>query len=889
MPRRCLRFVIGVAGLWAVAASAAPPAPPPPETYDVQIRYSIVAFRNERLKQYGELMAYLKEIGFQRDPGEEVSEDEAENPAYTLLKGTIPSAKAPLLLAQRHIKSVLLVPRGVALPEDKEQPVRVSLKLASGFDAAGQRRFSEQTQGVLAGLGFRPAVGFDHQGNTRLVGSLPAGRLGVLLDDLRKTPEGAKQPAPFVNAWPVVWSEVRPDLPVPLPRPAPPAVPKGQESITPDLREVLKDQAKAAQPTRLEVILAAKPGAYEQEWQESLHRAACTCRTPSLRFQDHEQAWQEPLQRAAPGLVIEGRLGPLVSVVARPNQAPALAALPEVAAVRLPRVARPPIEPGAGEKNEPPRALVASGVTELHRLGHRGKGTTLAVVADDFRGWQRRVADRQLPASTRLVDLTRERNRDLEPDPFPGDPQQPGPGTLQAVAAMRAAPEAELVLVRVDPAAPYMLGEAARAINGEVPQTLSLDHRLAELDADDVALQKRQGDLLKERKQVMEEFGQDEESVKRRAEYRQRQAEYDRDHKALQQRRDRYFGLLQDLRDLKKVRVVTAGLAWVSGYPADGSSALSRYFDDRPFRGALWFQAAGDTRGQAWSGPFRDEDGNGVMEFAPPSAELPEGAWTRELNFLGWRPVEGAPAAELPAGARLRLSLQWREAHDPEFSEPGDDAYREPLADFRLLLLQQLDPAGKKQPSDDLAVVAQSAGRPQRLEQTASSATYEQTVEFTVPRAGRYALRVEGRPPEGTRPRDVPTLPALRQVGELRPRLFVETLEGAGKAVFDDFPTGAGTIGMPGDARRVLTVGAADFTGRPRGYSAAGPAHDLELLVKPDLWAYDDAGGTALAAAFAAGAAAATRSINPSVERWLETLPVRRGGVLKWPEGWFRR
>jgi hypothetical protein len=858
MPRRCLRFVLGFAGLWAVAAVA---APPPPETYDVQIRYSIVAFRNERLKQYGELMAYLKEIGFQRDPGEEIPEDEPENPNYTRLKGTIPSAKAPQLLAERHVKTVLLVPKGVALPEDKNQPVRVDLKLASGFGAA-QRRFSEQTLEVLAGLGFRPAVGFDDRGNTRLVGSLPAGRVATMLNDLRKTPEGAKQPTPFQNAWPVVWTEVRPDLPPPRPRPAPPAIPKGQDSLTPDLRAMLADQERAARPTRLEVILAFTPAA-------------------------HERGWQGPLLRAAPGLVIEGRLGPVVSIVARPNQAPALAALPEVAAVRLPRVARPQLEPG--EPNDAPRALLASGLTDLHRLGHRGKGTTLAVVAGDFRGWQQRVAAKQLPASTRVVDLTRERNRDLEPDPFPGDPQQPGPGTLQALAAIQAAPEAELVLVRVDPAAPYMVEEVARAVNGEPPQTINLDHRLAELDADDALLRQRQEDLAKERRQVLEDVGQEEESAKRRAEYRKHQAEYDRDRKALQQRRDRYFGHLEDLRDLKRVRAVTMGLAWLSGYPVDGNSALSRYFDDRPLRGALWFQAAGDTRGQAWSGPFRDEDGNGVLEFAPPTAELPRGAWTRELNFLGWRPAEGAPAAELPANVPLRLTLQWREAHEPEFSQPGDDAYREPLAQFRLVLLQQLDPSGTKQPADDLAVVAQSSGRPQRLEQTPSGATYEQTLEFTVPQAGRYALRVEGRPPEGTRPPDAPTLPALRRVGELRLRLFVETLGGVGKAVFEDFPTCAGTIGMPGDARRVITVGAADFADRPRDYSAAGPAHDLDLLVKPDLWVYDDGGGTARAAALAAGAAAATRPVNPSAERWLETLPVRRGGVLKWPQGWFRR
>ena len=40
--------------------------------------------------------------------------------------------------------------------------------------------------------------------------------------------------------------------------------------------------------------------------------------------------------------------------------------------------------------------------------------------------------------------------------------------------------------------------------------------------------------------------------------------------------------------------------------------------------------------------------------------------------------------------------MQWCEAHDPEFFERGEDLYREPLADLRLLLLRQRDPSGIK-------------------------------------------------------------------------------------------------------------------------------------------------------------------------------------------------
>ena len=41
--------------------------------------------------------------------------------------------------------------------------------------------------------------------------------------------------------------------------------------------------------------------------------------------------------------------------------------------------------------------------------------------------------------------------------------------------------------------------------------------------------------------------------------------------------------------------VVVSGPVWNEGYPANGSSPLSRWFDDRPFRGAMWFQAVGKT------------------------------------------------------------------------------------------------------------------------------------------------------------------------------------------------------------------------------------------------------------------------------------------------------
>ena len=189
------------------------------------------------------------------------------------------------------------------------------------------------------------------------------------------------------------------------------------------------------------------------------------------------------------------------------------------------------------------------------------------------------------------------------------------------------------------------------------------------------------------------------------------------------------------------------------------------------------------------------------------TSRLPEGAWSREMNWLGWRTPAGEAARDLPANTLLRLTLQWREAHDPSFLRSGDDAFRLPLADFRIVLCQQLDPTGAKRPTDDLELTAQSVGPPQRLDSTAEMGIYEQVLQVRVPRAGRYLVRIEGKAPDGTRPADAPTIPGAKRVGEVYPRLYVETLDGVGRAVWHTYTTEAGTLGMPADAMRVTTVG----------------------------------------------------------------------------------
>src|SRR5262245_10671660 len=73
--------------LLVAAGLAAPPGPPAPASYNVRIRYRMMVFRTERLKQYTEMLAAFKSAGFVRDKAEKVPEDEALEYKYTRMSG----------------------------------------------------------------------------------------------------------------------------------------------------------------------------------------------------------------------------------------------------------------------------------------------------------------------------------------------------------------------------------------------------------------------------------------------------------------------------------------------------------------------------------------------------------------------------------------------------------------------------------------------------------------------------------------------------------------------------------------------------------------------------------------------------------------------------------
>src|SRR5207302_582987 len=107
----------------------------------------------------------------------------------------------------------------------------------------------------------------------------------------------------------------------------------------------------------------------------------------------------------------------------------------------------------------------------------------------------------------------------------------------------------------------------------------------------------------------------------------------------------------------------------------------------------------------------------------------------------------------------------------------GEDLYRAPLANLRLVLLRQPDPEGAKRPADDLVVLAETSGQPDRLSFDAGSSVYEHGLELEVDAGSRLALRVEGQAPASIRPPGSQEILGSRTFGEVRPRLFVETLK----------------------------------------------------------------------------------------------------------------
>ncbi len=909
-----LTFSMGV----NAGAQPRPAEPAPPKRYLVHLRYVINAPRDQHVAQYDAMIKHLKSLNFEFVPPlDQRPETDREDINKNELSGYVPSESFIRVLENENIASILLIPENFKLP-DPMAPVEVRVQLASGFDLNKQREFSEQVTALLPVTGFRAAVGYDHRGYagrrfTRVVGTIPTGSLRSLLKDLRRQPTGwlaplmdeRDLPAPLADVNPILITEVLPSATVPLPKPGPPPRPtRNLEKIGADLWALVQAKDLQDERVRVEVFLSYRP--------------------------DGDNSWRRRFDRVAPRFFVEGQVGQIVTALVRIGQVAKLADLQDVSVIRLPRrhSSSPPPIPG---KIDNATALKKSGLADLHAKHARGKGVRLAIIDTDFFGYQDQMKAKKLPANTRLVDLTTVQNSSIYPDPMAGKAGSIGHGTHCALAAALAAPEAEITLIRIDGSGPYQIKQVIENVRGRFFSE-SLQRRLDEITSKRAQLRRERELLLKERKKILDDFT-DESDIERnfgflgpvqgwifsdrvlhryRWDYQQRQEE------ELRKRYDRLLQLVADLKSLGGIQIVANGLTFNSGYSVSNRGALARWLESTEEL-PLVFQAAGDNRKQAWNGFFRDADKNGVMEFAPPGAKLGKGEWTDELNFLAFQSSDGKTTGNLPAGTKVRVTLQWEEPHDPDFFARRDpkDAYLEPLALTQIVVLRQRDPDGKTLPADLFEVVARSAPLPQRLDNRPDASVYEHVVDFTAPTSGRYAIRIErlrteawvlledetGLPylkllkdltAEGIKPPGIPVLESTATKWELRPRLFVEPADkessSLGRPVLEDFSTDMGTIGIPGDGSRFVTVGAAGLSGKPEPFTTVGSPTNRPLQNAIDVFAFDglelghagksSAAGTSLATSFAAGLAASLISSGGDADHLAERLRRASGELL---------
>ena len=876
-------FVVAFVALAAGPALAQPKYPHLPETVDVQLRYRIRADRTERVRQFRELTDFLSRAGFNRARTEDDATDIID-PAAERFTGTIAARNVLDLLRDPRVKTILFKPTDLKLPDDQAQPVSLRLGLPTGYLPADQQRLHGQVVAQLARLGFREAVGYDTARYTLVRGDFPAGNLFRLLKDLRLEPAGwfaadtplADLPAPLRDTLPVRWVEV---LPVPPLTPlVPQAVPANRAKFAPGLRELLNDQQAAGRPVRVEAVYDHRPGTGE--------------------LSDLRSRLQIGYAGPTGSAVLEGAAGHVLTIeFARAADLEAFAAEPGVVYLRRPARAVETVAPGAAaDAPAPTKLLSATRLDAFHAKGYRGKGTTIVVIGTDFPNADALLKD----GRTALIDLTAEFARDLQPAPA-GKTPSPG-GVAAARAARLAAPDARLILVRGDPAAFTQVYSVAQFVTGAERSSEAMQSRLAELTARGEDIARRRTAALLERQRSLEDTRDDEAAVQRRARARKALEAVTAEETAHDATVARALALQASLRGLAGADVVVNTLVWEDGFAHDGLSDLSQLLDTsfasdavsgprnrsatRP-RAAprpLWVQATSPLAGSVWAGPFLDANADGAMEFAPPGAPLPAGEWTPQLNFLGTRAADGSISPTLAAGARVRLVVQWREAHDP-FGTGGDES----VFPLTLRVFRQLDPDGKARASDEVTEVARSAGGPYRLWAEPGYGVYEQVLEFAVPEAGRYAVRIDGGEVYDHR------IPAIRQRIEITPRLVAEFAGGDGQTrpVWRSYVTPNAGVGIPGDAKAAIAVAASEkpFGDTPAGATGAGPG--VQLLRKPDLIANGSIGGeggsgSGVAAGFAGGVLAALIGSGAPPADVLAATGLRTGGPAVIPEGWLR-
>jgi hypothetical protein len=865
--------------------------PAKPKEYDVSLRYRIRAASQQRIATFEAMAKYLKSIGF-KHTDEKLFETDLLDPGAEKATGTITSDAAAKLLDEPNIKTVLLTPAGSKPFEDPAKLVELKLDIAGGFLQAEQRDLHNQVIDHLALLGFVPNTAYDHAGFTMVRGAMPAANVPLLLKDLRSLPKGwflgetdrTSLPVPLKNVLPIRMVEVLPDLPQARLKPNPVMASKA----TADVLAVLADPAKAELPLVVEAILEL----------DTTDASATSRRLVAAEFS---------------GVPVEGLAGRVVTLrLPKASYMNKLNDSPLVRHVRLPRAATETASPLTGPVTDSD-FVKQSNLGQLHAMGFDGNGTKIVVIASEFTGLtvkttkaiksldqQELILDgKTLPVGSRFLDLTAEFSSTLQPT---ANDATRVAGSATALAAHAAAPKAKLILVRVDPSRLHQVLSVAKLVSGDEVSTPALFTRNEELTVRTANIEARSSIVSTEVQRAYANLSDEETPRKRREAASAALKQFKIDEATHQATVSRYLQLRESLEVLRASNVVVNTLTWNTGYASDGQSDLSKLINDRYTTGfqtssiravkaapvPTWVQPASQSIGQVWTGAYMDTDGTSVMEFLHADQAIPAKRWTRELNFLQYKPANGKPSGVIPAGTQLRITVQWREAHNPDVV-----LTTEPVQEIQLRLFRQVDPEGKTYRSDELVEVARSVGVPVRLEATAGSGVYEQTLEFTTTVDSVLALRMES----GLSPQL--SAKAQRLNAEIHPRIVAELTDAAqalkGTVQWETASTNRSGVGIPADSAVALTAGIANNNEAKPDATLTGAGPGLTLSAKPDLLAESrirvgnsSVGGSAVSAGHLAGLAASLKAADVRVTDLVRTMGVKPGSVVVLPADWIK-
>lgn len=777
-----LGWVMAVSGILVLTACLATGQSPVQTVWDFEIYAPLHPNPQVRRAQFNELNGAI-EAGKGRLTLEGGADQVLGDIEAKWIPGSIPRGSEGGLHQAPFVRGVIFYDPAIKGNLKDKDHYQVEFRLFVSGKRDDRSGVWRATKKYLADMGFVDGYAYETKDFERLMGSMPGGKIHAMVEEQARkrlmnvaADPVIKDPAPIISVY------VRSEGTTPVI--AIPNMPSGEAArMPPDTRAVLLPAQSAGEGEQPAPDMTTK-GKNFARYEVILHAVSDINASQSTT----DLNWWGGL---GDGALLEARMGALLSVRCTSEQAKKIARQPEVAQIRMPRG---PVVALSMNSNPPKTQAVPRGQTA---------NSPLVVIHHDFQGW-REMVGKTLPAGTVLVDLTRERNPGLLPDPYPTPPGGIGPGAKLAEACGGRDGTAP-ILIRIDPKSPAMIRRLALALAGErYPNELLLVRQgeareeISRLtgqvvraeEARDAAEANTEGDSAEQlalRKKAREAI----EDLNRRIN--------------LLSRLDQEVVFFQaDLLALAKVGVVVSGISWLEGHPQGALGGVSRLIEESLQGRLIWIQVIAETRSQVWAGALIDRDDNGF-------AELRSGVTPHDAEFipLVWK----RPGEKENKGGKFRLTVQHHEAHHPELVRTRPEMFRSPLNKLRPVVVYQ---DANARPGDPWVIVGQGDGLALKIQQDASGASWEQQVDVVMDKAGRYAVRLEADPAPDVVPRELASMPASRRRHTASVRMLLASLEESGTPQWASasgwLPERPEWVAMPGLAGGCVTVGPSPAT-----------------------------------------------------------------------------